>query len=540
MWKIVIIDDDRQVLQGMKQAIPWDELNAEWAGEAMNGVDGLEVIQRVQPDIVLTDIYMPVMNGLDMIERLREAKFGGKIIILSGYSDFEYARQALRLEVADYLSKPVSLSTLKEVLGRALDQLASEEESRIRLDELERKLMAYEPFIEKEWVKSAVSGTLDRAFRSDELLPEDCRYWRNSSHAVIGIEVVRDVRASQLSLSDWNLFRFAIGNIVNEIVSEYTDQYEYIELHSTRSALVLHPQKELTERESAERLEKVGKKLIDSMRNYLKLIIRVGIGKVKSDWRDIPDSTEEAFRAIELKRHPVSGGYEVYTNMFGSSADEGSSAAMRPVKFYSELTGAMKTSQQSLANEIVDDYIGRLENMQDVTPDYLQRTASELWGILAYSLYDVGMVLDDLFRDVHLPEELAGLTRPAQLGEWLKNKIAVICTSREWRGNSKHRQAVDFMIQYIHEHYAEDMTLADLADKVFISRNYLSIIFKNMTGETFNNYLTRVRIEKAKELLMERKMLVYEVAEQVGYKNVPYFSTLFKKFTGMNPTELVK
>lgn len=96
------------------------------------------------------------------------------------------------------------------------------------------------------------------------------------------------------------------------------------------------------------------------------------------------------------------------------------------------------------------------------------------------------------------------------------------------------------MTQYIHEHYAEEVTLAELSEKIYISRNHLSIIFKNMTGETFNNYLTRVRIEKARELLMERKMLVYEVAERVGYKNVPYFSTLFKKMTGLNPTDFIK
>lgn len=96
------------------------------------------------------------------------------------------------------------------------------------------------------------------------------------------------------------------------------------------------------------------------------------------------------------------------------------------------------------------------------------------------------------------------------------------------------------MTQYIHEHYAEEVTLAELSEKIYISRNHLSIIFKNMTGETFNNYLTRVRMEKARELLMERKMLVYEVAERVGYKNVPYFSTLFKKMTGLNPTDFIK
>ena len=97
----------------MKRVIPWGELNAEWAGEALNGQDGLEMIRETQPDIVITDIYMPVMSGLDMIEHLRKDGFGGKIIILSGYSDFEHARQALRFNVSDYVSKPISVPTLK-------------------------------------------------------------------------------------------------------------------------------------------------------------------------------------------------------------------------------------------------------------------------------------------------------------------------------------------------------------------------------------------------------------------------------------------
>jgi two-component system response regulator YesN len=96
------------------------------------------------------------------------------------------------------------------------------------------------------------------------------------------------------------------------------------------------------------------------------------------------------------------------------------------------------------------------------------------------------------------------------------------------------------MIRYIHENYAQDIRLAELAEKVYISRNYLSTIFRNATGETFNDYVTRVRMEKAKNLLLEGKLMVYEVADQVGYKNVPYFTTLFKKYTGRNPTEFVK
>lgn len=539
MWKIAIIDDDRRVLTGMKAAIPWKELEAEWIGEALNGVDGLKMIEDAQPDIIITDIYMPVMNGLDMIEQLRQEQFSGKIIILSGYSDFEYARQALRLNVSDYVSKPVSIPTLKAILSKSIRELTEEEQNRVKQDELQQKLMLYEPFFEKEWVKAAVAGTLDSSYRQESVLPPSYRYWTGCRHVVIGIELLRDTRAGEFTLTDWSLFRFAISNIACEIAREAFPLIEYTELHSARTALVIHPHEGDGTELLLEKLRQLGMRLIDCVYNYLNLVVKVGIGHVKEHWREIPESTEEAFRAIELKDGRAAAGYGLY--LYGSGARSSKErVVLPPVKLYLELAGAMKASQEKEAQQIVAGYLERLEQQADVSPEDIQVLAGEMWAIFAYCLYEVGMVLDDVFPSDRIAKEMAGLSKPSQLANWLTGKIAAICSSRLWRGNSKHRQAVEYMIQYIHEHYADDITLGDLSDKVYISRNYLSIIFKNMTGETVNNYVTRVRIEKARELLLERNMLVYEVAEKVGFRNVPYFSTLFKKYTGMNPTELVK
>ena len=164
----------------------------------------------------------------------------------------------------------------------------------------------------------------------------------------------------------------------------------------------------------------------------------------------------------------------------------------------------------------------------------------ELWTIFAYTLYDVGIFLDEIDADIDLEKELDSVISPELLAEWLAGKVSTICCNRQWNENIKHKQAIDFMVEYIHEHFAEDITLSDLAEKVFISRNYLSHIFKKAIGESFNNYLTKVRMEKAKRMILEGKYLIYEIAERVGYKNIPYFSTLFKKTTGFNPTELIK
>ncbi|WP_159886744.1 response regulator transcription factor [Paenibacillus puerhi] len=538
MWKIAIIDDERQVLQGMKRAIPWDDLQAEWAGEALNGADGLQLIRSTQPDIVITDIYMPLMNGLDMIEQLRKEGFDGKIIILSGYSDFEHARQALRHNVSDYVSKPISVPTLKVILHKVIQELIDEEERRMKQGELEQKLMLYEPFIEKEWVRSAAVGTLDSSYRNGELLPQPYRFWSDTNHAVIGIELVRDERARQYSVSDWNLFRFAVGNIVYELTRKVFPFVEYTELHSTRAVLIIHP--EADNKEQAQKaIEDLGIRIMESLVSYLKLNSRVGIGSIKPAWNQIPDSTEEAFRAIDMRQLRVSPALELFVYR-GEVTKEQEQVALFPVKFSYELANAMKAVQETKAQQLVADYIGELEDQAGITPYYVQMLGSELWGIISYCLYEAGHVLDDLCTNDQIAKEIKGLTQPDQLQNWLSEKISMICGSRQWKGSSKHRQVVDFITNYIHEHYAEELTLADLSDKVYISRNHLSIIFKNMTGETFNTYLTRVRIEKARELLLERNMLVYEVAESVGYKNIPYFSILFKKMTGMNPTDLIK
>lgn len=538
VWRIVIIDDERQVLQGMKRAIPWDELDAEWAGDALNGVDGLNLIRAAQPNIVITDIYMPIMNGLDMIEQLRKEGFNGKIIILSGYSDFEHARQALRHNVSDYVSKPISVPTLKAILNKVIQELIDEEEKRMKQGELEHKLMLYEPFIEKEWVRSAAVGTLDSSYRNGEQLPQSYRFWLDCNHSVIGVELVRDERARQYSVSDWNLFRFAVSNIICELARKVFPFVEYTELHSTRAVLILHPQGD-NGGQVQKAMEDLGIRIVESVKSYLRLACRIGIGGIKASWIKIPDATEEAFRAIDMRHRRISPSQDLF--VYQEEADkEQEHAALFPVKFSYELANTMKAAQESEAQQLVADFIGELQKQQGITPDYVQMLGGELWGIISYCLYEAGQVLDDLFTNDQIAKEIMGLTQPDQLQKWLSEKIAIICGSRQWRGSSKHRQVVDFMTHYIHEHYAEDVTLADLSDKVFISRNHLSIIFRNMTGETFNTYLTRVRIEKARELLLERNMLVYEVAERVGYKNVPYFSTLFKKITGMNPTDLIK
>ncbi|OXM83572.1 response regulator transcription factor [Paenibacillus rigui] len=539
MWRVLIIDDDFQVLEGMKKSIPWERLEAEWAGEAMDGQEGLQKVKETSPDIIITDIYMPVMNGLEMIEQLKQEGFSGEIVILSGYSDFQYARQALRLQVSDYLSKPVTMEELGSVLERVIRELESKELEKLEQEETRRRLMMYEPFVQKEWLKSVVTGTLERTMAEESMEPVDVERWLRRKHVVMGIELMGTDRISNLTLTDWSLFRFALANIICEVLERDWPASDFIELHSHHAAIVFHIPLGQSDEEALDRIRRIGGYLAECTQTYLKLSIRTGLGRVKTDWRQLSDSTEEAF--LDLLQQTLTGDEGTrMSGMSGMSGMEEPAFTIRPIKFYQEMAEAIVYSKEEATLAIVDAYLEQLRQMPSITPAYLQYLCTELWTILAYSLYSTGVVLDDLFPDLPAAQEIAKVHTIEGLREWLQHKIHGIASHRGWSEHSKHKDAIDFMLHYAHEHYAEEIGLEDLSKQLYLSRNYLNRMFKKATGETFTNYLIRVRMEKAKALLAEGKHMIYEIAEKVGYKNVAYFSSIFKKHYGMNPSELGK
>lgn len=538
MWTIAIVDDERQVLSGMRKIIPWQELDAKPAGEAADGEEGLRLILAEKPDIVITDIYMPVKNGLDMIEELRKMSYDGKIIILSGYSDFEYARQAMRLNVDDYLSKPVTVKTLKDVLGRMIGQLEHDRAKALQADEWQRKLMLYEPFVEQERLKALVTGAA--VFDGGVRWPDAAAKAEKRQYRVAAVEIMRNERVDGMSPTDWHLFRFAVGNIANELAAELRLEVQPVELYGQQTVMLLSFPADVHNDDSRRQAVLFASKLIRAAAEYLRIQIQIGIGAMKGETKDIADSTEEAFQALHTKLCVPDEAFPVFVYKRKQDAEGRKVHELRPVRHYHEIAQALGSLQQDLAAEAVERLAALLRDWPELTAAELQRVAREVWTICKYTLHETGHGLEEAFPAADIERELTALVLPLQFREWAQAKIKAVCARFSRSENLRHKQAVDFMVRYVHEHYAEDLRLADLAEKVYISRNYLSNIFRDSTGETFNDYVTKVRIEKAKSLLMEGKLMVYEVAERVGYKNVPYFTTLFKKHTGRNPTDFVK
>ncbi|OPA74065.1 hypothetical protein BVG16_25270 [Paenibacillus selenitireducens] len=543
MWKAVIVDDEHKIIQIMRNIPIWSELEIEVVGDATDGQEGMKLIFEQNPDIVITDIYMPVMNGLEMVEQLRLHNFAGKIIVLSGYSDFDYARQALRLQVDDYLSKPISLETMKEVLMKSIEDLKALQMEQIEQAQLKQKLTVYEPYVQKKWLHYVVTGTHDSDFQQVQEMNQRFKHWNYKSHMVLVIEMMKTDRLAGMSLVDQSLFYFGLNNIIQEISQQHWPEFNFVELYSHHCALLLHLNNQAAEETPLQHVVELAERIAESVFAYLKIEISIGIGGLKEQWRDIARSTEEGFIALFYKNKRIGKSGLVFAlpeefskkeiHLYNDLKHE-----MHPFKLYQELSEAISYTQIDQAITIVQQFIIHLDGIHKVPMVYLRNYGYELWIIIVNSFAKAGIQIDSFYPKEQMLDELDSLSTPQELEKWLIEKLKHIGKQFQSNVNLKHRHAVDFIIKCVHENYHKELALGEIADQICMSRSYLSYIFKNATGDTFNNYVTRVRIEKAKAMIMEGKYLIYEVSEKVGYKNVPYFNTLFKKFTGLNPTQL--
>lgn len=534
MWKAIIVDDDPRVLRGMKKAIPWERLNIECIGEASDGKAGFDIIMDMQPDIVLTDIYMPVMNGLEMMSALRESNYTGSIIILSGYSDFEYARTALRLKVQDYLSKPITIQTMEESLGRVTAKLEEERAKQSDQDDLKEKINYYKSLISNTWLKSLMLGMEDQnAIRNEQ----KADYLQKRKHQVFVVKLDNE----HLSV-EWEHLQESISCFFSAHTLTHVKNVEWIELDAAYSALLLSYDEKTEDASCQKAAQYVADKVLELVHSKGAGECKVGMGRVKKQWEEIPISTEEAFYALS---HITLKGIVSYEDMPAKEQSEfltQKSAFRKPVQFYRELCDAVKNGRREQAVRIVQDFMQNENERSYSLPSSLQTIGKELWIILTYSLYDEGINLEEMIDYQTAASHIEKIHHKEQFQQWLLASIDQILSriQQEEKENIRHKQTVEYLIEYIDSHYHENLTLNQLAEQVFLSRNYLSQIFKKATGTSFNQYLNTVRMEKAKYLILEGNYLIYEIAEKVGFKNTPYFSSMFKKYTGVNPTDLLK
>ncbi len=537
MLKVFLVEDEIVMREGIKKNIDWEKEGFSFAGEASDGELAFPMIQKLHPDILITDIRMPFMDGREL-SRLVKREFPKiKIIILSGYDEFEYAKEAINIGVTEYLLKPMSGAQLLEAVHK-VGQTILEEKEQQDFMETYRKERQEAVILEKRNLfrelidgKSAMSDLIEKGKELDINLAAEC-------YCVVMFQI----RPGEDSEAVTDVYSERAINIIHQIES-YFEKYQDIQIYEQLGEVIALLLMAQDEEQMKEKTEKCLEELKQIVAGYSDVVYYGGVGSAVRRIREVRQSYQEANRAFS-HRFLTDASKIFYTGHSPAVAEglpeEIDLQEMDIGKLDRKIVlNFLRSGSSSEIEHFAEDFFASLgeENVSSLL--FRQYIVMDLYFTVASFLESVGLSKDTVtnicgkFRD----GAIALGNRDSTL-IYLTQLLEKAIQQRNQISEKKYSSTLEEAKAYIDQNYArEDISLNTVAASVNVSPNHFSTVFSQETGETFIEYLTAVRMEKAKELLRSTSLKSSEVGYQVGYKDPHYFSYLFKKTQNMTPRE---
>lgn len=521
MYKVVLIEDEINIRENIREKFPWADNQLVFAGEASDGETALQLIEDVNPQIIITDIKMSFLNGLDLSRIVLKQMPWVKIIIMTGHDDFDLAQQALKIGVSDYMLKPVGLEELRTSLRAIVKKIEEEAEHLQNIEKLQTKMAINKQFLKDEFFCNLVAGALNVS----EILETSAELGisiQAKAYATIVLLLESDANPS-FSKSE-ELIK--AGAIINTLQAE---DVLVARMSLKQYVLILKGSGEDSLQNDCYRISQSVKRELE---NKTHVMASLYIGGTKTRLEDIHDSYEEAQKTASL------------SYLFGKNKVLGLEDT-RMVNPYQGTTIPFERTEIAKflrlgASEEVDAFIAAQVKRFDTFPS----TLFHLMLIRFNLLYEVGSFLEEIGfysegLDAHkqlgvLVFEYAEEFSQAQIIEKAYELFVFALQHREERKVQKYERLISQAKMYIHENYhRRTLQLSDVASHVNLSASHLSTVFAQETGKNYTDYVCEVRIAKAKELLATSSLRSAEIAYEVGYNDPHYFYNVFKKMTGM-------
>ena len=521
LFRILIVDDEYNVREGLKCLINWEENGFSITDEAQNGKAALECIKHERPNLVITDVRMPVMDGIELLTHIRTHYPGIRVIILSGYSDFSYAKSAIKGGADDYLLKPVDEDELVSLLGRMRQEIEKDIVTK-------QKEHVISPVV-RDKLLNDIAKSRKNGKQIENLLQLHGFDLQKGPYILLLLEPdahgCNDYGSGEDGLE---LEMFVIRNISEEILLNHARGYVFADTQS-RTAILLAGKEQEDLREGA---SKFIKELQPLLSDTLKTTFSFGVGCTANTNENISCSYYTALKALE-KRFFMGKSHVTYYDDLKEKAENCSNNTDFDIK---PLLNSVKAHDVSSIEAIIDGMFISINDRfdeQDEVKGFILNVMLELSkipyenavivrGLLSETGEFFGTIND--FRTIY------------ELMEFFSSYCFKLAEALMDSWESTPREVISRTIDYINEHYSEDISLKQISNNVFLCESYLGKLFEQATGENFNDYLTRIRIEKAQQL-MKSEMKVYEIAQKVGYKSIDYFRKQFKLVAGIGPLE---
>lgn len=532
--RALIVDDEMHVTEGLKTMIRWREFGVEDIDIANNGEDALELFNRQKPDIIITDVYMPKMDGLEFIKKIRNSNPDLPVIILSGYNEFNYASEAIGLGVVRYLLKPSIYSEIEQVIKETIDELNIDRKQKELSAEFNSQIEENLPVIQKYFLNQMLTVGIDK----NELPQSMLDFYRldrgiNIGGLVICIKLYRPDNIKSLNEREWHRKIFAAARIADDIVNKYQMGY-VLQFTDDKFPIILFG-------EDFENLvykaKQIADEIITNIELYIQLEANAGIGSARPGIAQYPFSSKEAADIISLCEEE---GYHQVLCM-GDVKKNALEWPKYPLERMHILSEALLKGDDVAVFEKWQEIERILTDNTHVPLAYIQTLCIGIMNSLALKIIETDSSIMDPNEPLNAIQEIQKQKSKGSTMSLMNNKLhqLVELIQKQFK-NNRHNKHVRFIQNYVAEHYSEEISFASLAREMNLARNYLSNIFKRETGISFMCYLTNFRINRAKELLITNTYMSYEVAEMVGYNDPTYFSRIFKQVTGCSPLEYIR
>lgn len=527
LYKMILVDDEEDVRVSIAKKVDWNALGFEVIGSVSNGEEALELTEHMHVDVVLTDIKMPFMDGLQLCAKVKENYKNTRVVLYSGFDEFELAREAIHLEAEEYLLKPIGSKDLENVFRRIKTNLDQELDERNNLKNLNDYYQKSLPLMREQLLAGLLDGKFSNehakrmieSYEMDLISPfySVALLKRDSHKKTDGFQEDQLRMISQMNLAKeyfednikCHIFMY-LGNVVIIAQMEQADEIHQFVYHMNQVC-------------------KMGDRMLDMDSD-------AGIGSVCSELSQIHRSYEEARTALDYRVLGEEKGQAIYINDVEPKSNK---VVWHEWTGIQEIIHSMKFGTEEELKESIDCFIEEMKSENMVTVQQFQLVFMEILTEMMKLMRSYQLDASEVFGKNIMPyQEAEKIHLLEELEEWLQSKCFCIWKMIRNIRTSSTNALTDKAKAYIEEYYMKsDLSVEELCKYLNVSTSYFSTMFKKEIGMSFVSYLTKVRMEHAVDLLNNTEDKSYVIAWKVGYTEANYFSYVFKKQYGVSPSK---
>jgi two-component system, response regulator YesN len=526
--KIMFVDDEEKTRSLLQMVLDWDSLGFEVVGEASSGMEGLSLMDELAPDLIITDIRMPFMDGLEFAGLVVESYPNTKVIVLTAYEEFEYAKQGIKMGISDFLLKPIKRSEIKESVEIIRSKILNEQSNREEYNRIRQKLKESLPFLRDKFLNELLVS---------KILPIDIK----ERIEYYSLPMLKNY--AQIAV-------VSIGKETNKLDQETTVVQELLYIDTIKQyfksdlgvivfadnngkIVILNSQEEINLYECCEYIKIL-------IINKLKCDINIGVGNSYNELNKLQQSYREAAEALNYKLiygnnivirySDISLEKDKNTSIYGKNDD------MDEILFY------IRAGISEKANELIRNKFKEISSYMPANSNEIRVIGISIITAIINTLSEFDLNLSDIFSSISdIYSDILSLTNIPEIEAYIINISDKLTTNIKNIRETKKNSLMDDIIRYVEDNISDsELTLSALAAHFYINPSYLSRTFKQHTSFTFVEYLTSMRIKKAIGYFNNYDNLVYEVAEKVGIPDPNYFGKCFKKYTGYSINDYKK